>query len=52
MHINTLHNIATGSANAWSNLQPYQMLCCTLIEKYTLNNEQTLAFLIVADNHG
>ena len=33
-------------------LKKYQVLFCALIGKYTVNDEQTFAFLIVADNHG
>ena len=43
---------ATQSNEAWEKLKTYQVLCCALIEKYTLKDEQTFAFLIVADNHG
>ena len=43
---------ATQSNEAWGKLKTYQVLCCALIEKYTLNDEQTFAFLVVADNHG
>ncbi|KIJ25641.1 hypothetical protein M422DRAFT_273398 [Sphaerobolus stellatus SS14] len=41
-----------GSLDAWNSLKPYQTLCLCLIEKWTLNYEQTLAFLQIADNHG
>ncbi|KAE8218468.1 hypothetical protein CF319_g7667 [Tilletia indica] len=36
----------------WRRLKDYQKTCLTLIELYTLNEEQTLAFLLICDNEG
>ena len=38
--------------DSWNTLKPYQQVILSLIEKYTLNEEQTLAFLIFSDHHG
>jgi len=42
----------SNNADTWNSLRPYQQLILSLVEKYTLNEEQTLAFLIFADHHG
>jgi hypothetical protein len=36
----------------WSSLRPYQRLCFSLVIKHTLNDEQTRAFLLLADKIG
>ena len=41
-----------GSDLGWYGLEPYQHLYLSLIEKFTLTDEQTLAFLLFADHHG
>ena len=41
----------TRTADTWDKLLPYQKLCFALVEKFTLNEEQTLAFLLFADHH-
>ncbi|KIJ35321.1 hypothetical protein M422DRAFT_180917, partial [Sphaerobolus stellatus SS14] len=39
------------SISDWDKLKPYQKLSLSLIEKYTLNEEQKFAFLLFTDQH-
>nr|GAT47507.1 ATP-dependent DNA helicase [Mycena chlorophos] len=39
-------------ADAWKALHPWQKVAMALVEKHMLNEKQTLAFLILADNVG
>jgi hypothetical protein len=39
-------------ASSWSSLHPYQQLCFILVIKHNLNDEQTRAFLLLADKIG
>jgi hypothetical protein len=43
---------ASQSLSVWDMLYPYQQLCLALIIKYTLNEEQARAFLLLADKIG
>ncbi|KAJ6572953.1 hypothetical protein B0H10DRAFT_1964280 [Mycena sp. CBHHK59/15] len=43
---------SSDSHSSWSSLRPYQQLCFALIVKHTLNDEQTRAFLLLADKIG
>jgi hypothetical protein len=44
--------IHSESDSHWNSLRPYQQLCLALIVKYTLNDEQARAFLLLADKIG
>ena len=50
-HICSKLQTTSGAGAQWSNLKPYQQLCLALVQKYTLNTDQTLAFLLYADHH-
>jgi hypothetical protein len=42
-------NSGSNSSTPWLSLGPHQQLCFTLVVKHTLNDEQTRAFLLLAD---
>ncbi|KAJ7233456.1 hypothetical protein C8J57DRAFT_1090566 [Mycena rebaudengoi] len=43
---------STDEDTPWTSLLPYQQLCFALVIKHTLNDEQTRAFLLLADKIG
>ncbi|KAJ6477697.1 hypothetical protein C8R45DRAFT_833522, partial [Mycena sanguinolenta] len=45
-------NPGSNSLWPWTSLFPYQRLCFALVIKHTLNDEQTRAFLLLADKIG
>jgi hypothetical protein len=47
-----IDNSDSESHPRWNSLHPYQKLCLALIIKHTLDDEQTRAFLLLADKIG